>query len=755
MPMKANRIEPRSQKTKRWKKDSPWILHIFNHKCCVTSITGCYSCQWKIKQEKKSKRGPYCSWRERLFYPCLVISFCMSVLLLFVWIESSNEYFGFDWVIFLGTGFWFFWSIVLLSFFGILAAYTSLLLVLGSLLLWEGIELYLHWCHKILILLVILTCSFFFWILFTYWKDRWLTVGLSLQVFAPYIHLSSISVMVMLSWPVAFYLIYLEGEGRIRRYQMTCYERKRNKRCNVLIKLRALQVAIGVPFFLILLCLYLLPLGIYSPCIQEKDKLGPKPNFFGHRGAPMLGPENTMMAFEKAVEHGAFGLESDVQMSYDHVPFLMHDSDLRRTTNINEVLPNASLTHPSLFDWDFLSTLNAGKWFSHPRFKPFYNMKPLSEADREKAGNQKIPKLTELLELAQKEKKSVIFDLNAPAPRHFHRSSYVRHVVSVILDSKIEQHLIFWVPGFDREYVRKRAPGFQQVGQLFSIERLTKENISRINVDYKRLFYSGLREYKAVNININLYIVNEPWLFSLAWCSSIYSVTTDNIQVLNEINHPYFFMTPSYYKFMWILMDCVSAVFIVAIFYFHWWRESQKEKLLKSTGIHTESQSISLRTGKSENQEPSHISIDPPARVMEIPWIQATLYPTLTKSVRKHPDPSCFSVVPMKKASKPEQVSKTIKTPMPGKDDVRQLVPTMKAFEPTQAPIWESTRETPLQTSLSAIEADETISCVDIPHPQKQIEKPPSIESSEESSFMFSTTSSLSFSSLRLSSKKD
>ena len=35
---------------------------------------------------------------------------------------------------------------------------------------------------QILILLVIVICSFFFWILFTYWKDRWLTVGLSLQV---------------------------------------------------------------------------------------------------------------------------------------------------------------------------------------------------------------------------------------------------------------------------------------------------------------------------------------------------------------------------------------------------------------------------------------------------------------------------------------------------------------------------------------------------------------------------------------------
>uniref|UniRef100_A0A8C2RHZ2 GP-PDE domain-containing protein n=1 Tax=Capra hircus TaxID=9925 RepID=A0A8C2RHZ2_CAPHI len=537
--MKANKIEPQSQ-TRKQKKDTPWILHIFNHKCFVTTIIGCYSCHWKIRQEKKFKHGQCCSLRERLFYPYLVISFCMSVLLVFVWVESSNEYNGFDWVIFIGTGLWFFWSIVLLSFLGILAAYTSLLLVLGILLLWEGIELYLHWCHKTLILLVIVICSFFFWILFTYWKDRWLTVGLSLQVFAPYIHLSSIAMMVILSWPLAFYLIHLEGEARIRRYQMTCNERKRNKRCNVLTKLRALQVAIGLPFFLILLCLYLLPLGNFSPCVQEKNKLAPKPDFFGHRGAPMLGPENTIMSFEKAVEHGAYGLESDVHISYDHVPFLMHDSDLRRTTNIKEVLPDASLTHPSLFDWDFLSTLNAGKWFSH--IKPFFAMKPLSKADRERAGNQKIPKLTELLELAQKEKKFVIFDLNGPAPNHSLRALYVRHVVSIILDSQIEQHLIFWLPNFEREYVKKKAPGFQQVGRLLPVERLTKENITRINADYKNLFYNGMREYRAANISINLYLVNEPWLFSLAWCSRIPSVTTDNIQVLNEMTQPSYFM---------------------------------------------------------------------------------------------------------------------------------------------------------------------------------------------------------------------
>ncbi|KAI4537372.1 hypothetical protein MG293_012235 [Ovis ammon polii] len=409
--------------------------------------------------------------------------------------------------------------------------------VFGFLLCWEKNELYLHWYHK---------------------------------VFAPYIHLSSISAMVLLSWPVAFYLIHLEGE--------------------------VLQVVVGLPFLLILLCLYVVPFGTYSPCVQEKDKLAPKPDFFGHRGAPMLGPENTIMSFEKAVEQGAHGLESDVQISLDEVPFLMHDYDLRRTTNILEVMPNASDEQSSFFYWDFLSTLNAGKWFADSWIKPFFGMKPLSEADRERARSQKIPKLSELLQIARKAKKMVIFDLYTPPHSHPSRSSYIRLVVSVILDSKIEQHLIIWLPGSERNYVRSKAPGFQHIGRLFTIERLTKEKITRINVDYKNLFYDGLKEYKAANININIYLVNEPWLFSLAWCSSIHSVTTDNIQVLKEINHPYYFMTPDFYMFMWIFLDIISAVFIVAIFYSIW--HSEKDWKLSVEGSSKEQSPGPQRTSE-------------------------------------------------------------------------------------------------------------------------------------------------------------
>ncbi|XP_035885880.1 glycerophosphodiester phosphodiesterase domain-containing protein 4-like [Phyllostomus discolor] len=575
-------------------------------------------------------------------------------------------------VVYLITKCWFFWSLLLLSLFGIMVVYSSLLLVLGFLLIWEGCELYLHWCHKILIVLVIGICTFFMTVLCKFWHDRWLTLGLSLKILAPYIHLSSITMMVLLSWPVAFYLVHWEQEARFRRKKMIHYGRRGVKRCTRLTKLRAVQVAIGLPFCLILCCLFVVPLGIHSPCLQEKDELGPKPGLFGHRGAPKLGPENTMMSFEKAVENGAFGLESDVYMSCDGVPFLMHDYDLRRTTNIMEIMPNASNVTSNLFYWDFLSTLNAGRWFIQPQLKPFYDMEPLSEADREKARNQKIPKLADLLELAQKERKFVIFDLNNPAGKNPFRKTIIQQVVRVILDSKIEQHLIYWLPGSNRNYVKSEAPGFQQVGRLYPIEVLTRENISIINVDYKRLFYNGLRDYKAANITINLYLVNEPWLFSLAWCSRIHSVTTDNIHLLRQINHPYYFMTPGYYMFTWLLLDVVSSIFIVAIFCFH-------------------TENISLEKRKSKKRALKNVSVEPPSRVAEIPWTVKPLYPPVAKSVR----PAEFQQSPRRKRTSQSQSRKPSNTTDACKGDTRQLIP-FKDSDSILTPTWEATRKATL-----------------------------------------------------------
>ncbi len=51
-----------------------------------------------------------------------------------------------------------------------------------------------------------------------------------------------------------------------------------------------------------------------------------------HRGASGYELENTMEAFEKAIELGADGIETDVQLSKDGIPVLIHDEKVDRTT---------------------------------------------------------------------------------------------------------------------------------------------------------------------------------------------------------------------------------------------------------------------------------------------------------------------------------------------------------------------------------------------------------------------------------------
>lgn len=54
---------------------------------------------------------------------------------------------------------------------------------------------------------------------------------------------------------------------------------------------------------------------------------------FAHRGASAYAPENTLPAFEKAVDIGADGVELDIHLSRDGRLVVIHDEMLDRTTN--------------------------------------------------------------------------------------------------------------------------------------------------------------------------------------------------------------------------------------------------------------------------------------------------------------------------------------------------------------------------------------------------------------------------------------
>jgi len=59
----------------------------------------------------------------------------------------------------------------------------------------------------------------------------------------------------------------------------------------------------------------------------------PRPIVFGHRGASGEAPENTLIAFERALAQGAAILETDVHLTQDGEVVVAHDADLARTTN--------------------------------------------------------------------------------------------------------------------------------------------------------------------------------------------------------------------------------------------------------------------------------------------------------------------------------------------------------------------------------------------------------------------------------------
>lgn len=79
-----------------------------------------------------------------------------------------------------------------------------------------------------------------------------------------------------------------------------------------------------------------------------------------HRGASGSAPENTMAAFERAMDMGADGIELDCQLTRDGRLVVIHDSSLERTTGVAGFVKD--------IDWEQLRRLDAGSWFG-PEFQ--------------------------------------------------------------------------------------------------------------------------------------------------------------------------------------------------------------------------------------------------------------------------------------------------------------------------------------------------------------------------------------------------
>ncbi|MCD8216921.1 MAG: glycerophosphodiester phosphodiesterase [Clostridiales bacterium] len=69
-----------------------------------------------------------------------------------------------------------------------------------------------------------------------------------------------------------------------------------------------------------------------------------------HRGFSGRYPENTILAFRKAMEEGADGIELDVHLTRDGVPVIIHDERLDRTTNGTGFVKDQTLAQLRVLD---------------------------------------------------------------------------------------------------------------------------------------------------------------------------------------------------------------------------------------------------------------------------------------------------------------------------------------------------------------------------------------------------------------------
>ncbi|WP_026691121.1 glycerophosphodiester phosphodiesterase [Alteribacter aurantiacus] len=78
--------------------------------------------------------------------------------------------------------------------------------------------------------------------------------------------------------------------------------------------------------------------------------------YFAHRGASLDAPENTLAAFQLAIENNAHGIELDVHFSKDNKIIVCHDDNIKRTTNGKGWIKD--------FTSEELRSFDAGSWFS-------------------------------------------------------------------------------------------------------------------------------------------------------------------------------------------------------------------------------------------------------------------------------------------------------------------------------------------------------------------------------------------------------
>ena len=212
-----------------------------------------------------------------------------------------------------------------------------------------------------------------------------------------------------------------------------------------------------------------------------------------HRGLRSLYPENTMIAFEKAI--GYFDMiEFDVQYTKDFVPVIFHDKYIDKKTNINKKIKISDLNFDEVKKLDNVSYfINTNPFHQKLDYQLLNNLK-----------KEAIPSLDEVLSFIKE--KNIFANLEIKMP---YSKNILEDIIKRVKKFNLKEKII--ISSFSLEYI-KELKGFYKAA-LFD-KKVTFEEILQYNPDAfhinKENFSKNLTsKLLEKNIFTNVYTVND------------------------------------------------------------------------------------------------------------------------------------------------------------------------------------------------------------------------------------------------------
>ena len=198
-----------------------------------------------------------------------------------------------------------------------------------------------------------------------------------------------------------------------------------------------------------------------------------------HRGASGYAPENTLSSFKKAMVLGADILELDVHLTADDSVVVMHDYNVKRTTN-----GTGDILSMNFVD---VKKLDAGSWYGA------------------EFANEKVPTLAEVLALVNGKTK-VLIELKWPSKGIY--PALVEKVVQIIHEYNAESWVI--LQSFEIEYLEqaaKIAPHLNQQQLVFG-----KSGIIPFYFDRVPKFGEFSPQKESTSINMFYMYINRTFI---------------------------------------------------------------------------------------------------------------------------------------------------------------------------------------------------------------------------------------------------